>query len=82
MNPDILGYLAGTCIAIATVPQLYKTLNSKQTRDLALNTPVYLALGSALFIAYGLLIQAWPLVVSNTIAFVINTALVLAILVF
>ena len=78
MMVEIIGYCAGACIAVATAPQLLKTLQSKQVRDIDAKTPGLLTMGSLLFVIYGSLIGAWPVVVANTVALVINGALWLA----
>lgn len=74
---DLIGYAAGAVIAIATLPQLIKTIRSGQSGDIDPKTPALFAIGSLLFVVYGTAIQAWPIVASNTIAFLINTLLLI-----
>ena len=75
---ELIGYCAGACVAVATAPQLIKTLRSKQVGDINSMTPFLLTLGSVLFVVYGSVIGAWPVVAANTVAMVINGAFWLA----
>ncbi|MBD98061.1 PQ-loop domain-containing transporter [Candidatus Marinamargulisbacteria bacterium] len=72
---ESIGYCAGACIAVATAPQLWKTLRSKRVGDINTMTPFLLTMGSILFVIYGSSIGAWPIVASNTVAMIINGAL-------
>ena len=62
-----VGSFAATCTTIAFIPQAIK---SYRTRDLSgISLPMYtiFTLGVALWLAYGLLKQDWPIIIANTI---------------
>ncbi len=62
---ELLGLFAGLLTTISFVPQVVKTLKSGQTRDISLAMWLTFCTGVALWTVYGVLIQAWPVVISN-----------------
>ncbi|KIL99944.1 hypothetical protein CCC_02733 [Paramagnetospirillum magnetotacticum MS-1] len=62
---DLLGSIAGILTTISFVPQVVKTLRSRQTRDISLAMWICFVAGVALWTVYGLLLGAWPIVASN-----------------
>ena len=62
---DLLGAVAGTLTTISFIPQVVKTLRSRQTRDISLAMWLTFVTGVALWTVYGVLIGAWPIVASN-----------------
>ena len=66
-SPDILGMIAGTLTTIAFVPQVVKTWRSKSTEDISYGMFILFSLGLVLWLAYGIVIDALPIIISNTI---------------
>ena len=65
--PDILGMIAGTLTTIAFIPQVVKTWRSKSTHDISYGMFILFSLGLLLWLAYGILIDALPIIISNTV---------------
>lgn len=63
-----IGFVAGFLTMIAFLPQIIKTLRSKQVEDIALSFCVFNAMAASLWTAYGILIRELPLIVPNAIA--------------
>jgi MtN3 and saliva related transmembrane protein len=62
---ELIGYPAAVLTTAAFVPQAWK---SWRTRDLSgVSLPMYalFTLGVALWLAYGVLIASWPVIVAN-----------------
>lgn len=72
---DVIGYLAGTCAVIITLPQIYKVLKTNKAKDIAIWTIILLMLTSFLYVVYGILINSMPLIVTDTIAFILEAIL-------
>lgn len=71
---DVVGYSAAILTTVAFVPQ---ALKSWQTRDLSgVSLPMYslFTLGVALWLAYGILLGEWPIIVANTITLALSGA--------
>ncbi|MEW6444934.1 MAG: SemiSWEET transporter [Pseudomonadota bacterium] len=64
---DLIGSVAATLTTIAFVPQAIKTWRSRHARDLSLSMFLIFTLGVVFWLAYGLLIGAWPIIIANTI---------------
>lgn len=70
MHIEIVGYLAAFLTTAAFFPQTYKTIRTRDTRSISLAMYVMFTLGIAIWLAYGLLIESWPLIFSNCLTFV------------
>jgi MtN3 and saliva related transmembrane protein len=68
---DAIGYIAATLTTIAFVPQAWKTWKTKSAAGVSLRMYAIFTLGVALWLAYGLLIGAWPVIVANVVTLVL-----------
>lgn len=75
MTATTLGLVAGTLTSIAAIPQLVKTLRTRHARDISVWQPLLLAIGIALWLAYGMLIRDLPLVLANIVPLICNIML-------
>ena len=75
---DLLGLVAGMLTTAAFVPQVVKAWRTRSTHDISLWMFALFNTGLVLWLAYGVLIGSWPIVVSN----IITLALALTILYF
>ncbi len=62
-----IGHLAATCTTLSFVPQVWKILESGDTRAISLPMYVLFFIGINLWLIYGLLRQDWPIVYANVI---------------
>jgi len=77
INPDILGYLATSLNVVMLVPQVLRTWNTKQTRDLSFVTLLIFLIACILWILYGLENNAIPVIVANSIVGISNLVLII-----
>jgi len=75
VTPTAVGLVAGTLTSVAAIPQVIKTLRSRNVRDISVWQPLMLAFGVALWMMYGFLINDLPLILANIIPLVCNVAL-------
>lgn len=78
LDPELLGHVAGALTTGAFVPQVLRVLRTRQTRDISLATFVLFVLGVALWLVYGVLEQAWPVVVANAATLVLALVILVA----
>ena len=71
----IIGLIAGLLTTIAFVPQLTKTWKSKSAKDVSLAMLVTFTTGVLLWLIYGLLIQAAPIIAANVVTLLLATAI-------
>lgn len=70
MNPDLpdwIGYAAATLTTAAFVPQAWLTWRTRDVRGISLGMYSVFTLGIALWLAYGWLLGAWPIVAANAV---------------
>jgi len=75
VTPTTVGFVAGILTSFAAIPQVIKTLRSRNVRDISIWQPLLLAFGVALWMTYGFLINDLPLILANIIPLVCNVAL-------
>jgi MtN3 and saliva related transmembrane protein len=71
---DVVGYSAAFLTTVAFIPQ---ALKSWQTRDLSgVSLPMYslFTLGVALWLAYGIVLGEWPIIVANAVTLALSGA--------
>ena len=69
---QILGLAAGSCTTIAFLPQVIKVWKSRSTKDISLPMLVTFIAGITLWLIYGLLVNAAPIIWANAITLVLN----------
>ena len=74
---DIVGFLAALLTTASFVPQAWLTFRSRDVSGISLAMYSAFTVGVALWLAYGVLTGAWPIVLANAI----TLGLALAILV-
>ena len=75
MDMTWTGYVAATLTTLAFVPQAIKTLRTRDTRSISLHMYVVFTIGIAFWLAYGLVLHSWPMIVSNIITLVLAGAI-------
>ena len=64
---DWIGSGAATLTTISFIPQAWKVWHTRHTKDISLGMYAMFTLGIALWLAYGILLTAWPIIIANTI---------------
>jgi len=67
MNADLVGTAAGALTTIAFVPQVWRIWKTRSARDLSLSMYLIFTSGVALWLVYGVMLGALPVIVSNGI---------------
>jgi MtN3 and saliva related transmembrane protein len=73
---ELIGYAAAVLTTLSFVPQAWHTFRTRDVSGISLGMYTVFAVGVALWLAYGVLLSAWPVVVANAV----TLALALAIL--
>ncbi len=72
---ETIGYLAATLTTASVVPQIWHTLRTRDVKGISLTMYSVFLLGSSLWLAYGLMSAAWPVVVANGVTAVMARAI-------
>ena len=77
MNTEqAIGILAGTCTSISLLPQLIKTIKEKKDGEISYFMLAILLAGIGLWIGYGILKQDYPIIITNSISFILNSLII------
>ena len=68
---DVLGYAAATLTTASFLPQAWLTFRTRDVSGISLAMYSVFTLGIALWLVYGLFIEAWPVVIANVVTFVL-----------
>jgi MtN3 and saliva related transmembrane protein len=66
---DGLGYAAAALTTASFVPQAWLTFRSRDVSGISLAMYSVFTFGIALWLAYGVLLRAWPIVIANLVTF-------------
>ncbi len=72
---ETIGYLAAAVTTGSFVPQVWHTFRTRDVRGVSLTMYSVFLLGTCLWLGYGLLVAAWPVVVANGITGVLACAI-------
>ena len=74
-SADIVGYAATVVGTSMMLPQLVRSWRTKHMRDVAWGMITLFLINCLLWFAYGLMIGAPPMIVANSVGFLISLAL-------
>lgn len=75
---NIVGYVAAICMVCGYLPQAVHTIRTRDTDGIAMPTFLLLAFGSIFFVVQGIMLDNWPLIITNTIT-TVSSVIVFAI---
>ncbi|MDO8654411.1 MAG: SemiSWEET transporter [Undibacterium sp.] len=64
---DIVGYIAACLTTTAFIPQAWMTWKNKHADGISLGMYIILVSGVMLWLGYGVLLNAWPIIIANII---------------
>jgi len=68
----IIGYLASACSVTSFVPQVIKVVRSGDTAAISARMYTVTVIGFALWSAFGVMRQEWPIILTNTACFFLS----------
>ncbi|MBZ2135080.1 SemiSWEET transporter [Streptococcus gordonii] len=68
----MIGSISAILTTFAFLPQVIKVIKSKDTESIALGMYLMQVLGIALWLAHGLVIQDLPLILANSVSFILS----------
>ena len=74
---DLIGTLAAILTTSSFLPQAWHTFRTKDVSGISLGMYSVFTTGVALWLVYGLLLAAWPVVIANCITLALASAILL-----
>ncbi|MFU8864424.1 MAG: SemiSWEET family sugar transporter [Rhodobacterales bacterium] len=78
MTPLYIGYAAAMLGTICWIPQALQVWRTRDTRSLSLSAQVLFLATVTLWLAYGVMIMDWPLILANIVSVSAMIAIVTA----
>ena len=73
---DLIGFIAATLTTIAFLPQVIKVWKSRSAKDISLGMYCLFSTGVLLWLIYGILLVAWPIILANLITLILALMIV------
>mgnify|MGYP000043453310 CR=1 FL=1 len=73
---EIIGSMAATCTTLSFIPQVLQIWRTRSAKDVSLPMYVTFVIGVALWLVYGLMMNAWPIIIANIVTIVLALAVV------
>lgn len=74
---DWIGSVAATLTTTAFIPQVWQVWRTRHTHDISLGMYVIFTGGVAMWLVYGVLLGAWPIIIANSITVMLAGAVLL-----
>jgi len=74
---DLIGYLAAVLTTCSFVPQAWLTFRTRDVSGISLGMYSVFTAGVALWLVYGVLLGAWPIVAANAVTLALATAILI-----
>ncbi len=72
---DTLGYAAAILTTASFLPQAWLTFRTRDVSGISLAMYSAFTLGITLWLLYGLLLRAWPIVIANTVTLALSLSI-------
>jgi MtN3 and saliva related transmembrane protein len=73
--PELIGYLAAALTTCSFIPQAWLTFRTRDVSGISLGMYSVFTVGIALWLLYGLMLGAWPIVLANAITLALASAI-------
>ncbi|MGA2507277.1 MAG: SemiSWEET transporter [Chitinispirillaceae bacterium] len=72
---QIIGLAAGTLTTVSFLPQLIRTVKTRSSRDLSIGMVCFFMAGIILWLIYGIMARAWPVIIANAVTLALGSVL-------
>jgi MtN3 and saliva related transmembrane protein len=62
-----IGFLAAMLTTLSFLPQVVKVWQTRSAKDVSLGMYLLFSVGVSLWLVYGVMVQSWPIILSNFI---------------
>ncbi|MBN2188961.1 MAG: SemiSWEET transporter [Chitinispirillaceae bacterium] len=76
---QIIGLAAGTLTTVSFLPQLLRTIKTRSSHDLSIGMVCFFLVGIILWLIYGVMEQAVPIILANGITLILASILLVLI---
>jgi MtN3 and saliva related transmembrane protein len=74
---EIIGTLAALITTLCWVPQLWQIFHTRDTKSISFASQGAFAVGISLWLIYGVMIESWPIIISNAVTLIFILAILI-----
>ena len=74
---ELFGYLAATATTASLIPQAIKVMRTRDTTSISLGMYVLFSFGVVLWLVYGILLKATPIILANSVTLFLAVVILL-----
>lgn len=74
---DWIGSIAATLTTTAFIPQVWQVWRTKHTKDISLGMYIIFTCGVVTWLAYGVMLESWPIIIANSMTAMLAGAVLL-----
>lgn len=82
MNANLIGQIAGMLTTLAFLPQVWRVWKTRSVTDISLGMYLIFVCGLVLWIIYGFMQNAWPVILANVATLVLASAVLIMKIIF
>jgi len=75
MNGEWVGFVAAALTTFSFIPQAVRTIRTKETHGISLGMYVMFTIGIAFWLAYGISLMSWPMILSNVVTLALSSTI-------
>jgi MtN3 and saliva related transmembrane protein len=76
MNWEMVGNMAAFMTSTAFIPQIMAGIRNRHLKDLSYLLSIFFVIGNSLWLAYGIYLKSFPMIVANIASLVFNIILI------
>ena len=73
MHVELIGYIGAFMTTAAFFPQTWQVIRTRDTRSISLAMYILFTLGICFWLAYGVMIESFPVTIANAITLVLSS---------
>jgi MtN3 and saliva related transmembrane protein len=78
ISSEWIGSLAAILTTVSFIPQVWQICKTRHTQDISLRMYLLFTCGVGLWLIYGILLAAWPIIIANAVTLLLaGTVLIL-----
>lgn len=75
MTGEWVGFVAAALTTLSFIPQAVRTIRTKETHGISLGMYVMFTVGIAFWLAYGIVLMSWPMILSNIVTLALSATI-------
>lgn len=75
IEADVIGSIGATLTTVSFLPQAIRTIRTRETHAISLWMYILFTTGVVFWLAYGILLERWPMIIANIITLMLSATI-------